>query len=167
MRIYIGNTQVISKPHSLKKKGKQNYCSNGKSISVEARSQLTFLALGSVLPICKNTARHIRSHIVVEVNASCVAPLIRRTSWLCRLKTKRHFLGGGGGLLTSPEANRWLRLVQSVVTFDYRILDVNFEKKLLYNGTIPVVVAVRLLLMLLYEINMCIFQLLAFQLHGM
>ena len=70
----------------------------------------------------------------------------------------------GGWGLTSPEANRWLRLVQSVVTFDYRILDVNFEKKLLYNGTIPVVVAVRLLLMLLYEIN--IFQLLAFQLHG-
>ena len=134
---------------------------------MEARSQLTFLALGSVLPICKNTARHIGSHIVVEVNASCVASLIRRTSWLCRAKTKRHFLGGGGGLLTSPEANRWLRLVQSVVTFDYRILDVNFEKKLLYNGTIPVVVAVRLLLMLLYEINMCIFQLLAFQLHGM
>ena len=58
-------------------------------------------------------------------------------------------------------------MVQSVVTFDYRILDVNFEKKLLYNGTIPVGVAVRLLLMLLYEINMCIFQLLAFQLHGM
>ena len=30
VRIYMGNTQVLSKPHSLKKKKEKNYCSNGK-----------------------------------------------------------------------------------------------------------------------------------------